>query len=295
MTRHRIDTASRRFSAGMTAWALLATLAVASCSKEIDDTSVLTGDPQPVRVTALAPQPLSMSRSVAGKTEWKGDGTEKIGIYYQHETEVIYDQRGRYTIIDKAGNTQVMPGDTAIYLRDKNPGTFTAYYPGDAYNVVYWDITDQSTPEKLKRFDFLRCHVNNHPFGEPLVLEFKHQMAKIRIEVTGDHYPQKAEAAIYNQNYVIFIGSVPQPYHDTFWPGRMTWAYIQACRDPDPGREGLVAFEVLLAPERGSGGGTLTKKNTIRLNIDGKEYYFAPHEVELEAGQIYTFQLTLPE
>lgn len=276
---------SRRLPAGIKALVALIALVVASCSADTDNGLDLPDSPRPLQITALAPHP--MTRSVAGKTEWKGDGTEKIGISADDGQMWTF---GRYVIIDKAGNTLTLPGDTALYLRSNNTTRFVAWYPGDADNQIYYDISDQSTPEKLKQCDFLRAVVRGHDFSEPLKLQFGHAMAKVRIEVLGNHYPQQAEAAIFGYTYTVFAGkNLPfLPPNETYEPYYSPRSYLKACPDPEPGRDGLVAFEILLPPQ------TLTDRNIIRLTLDGKVYNYYPNNVKLEAGEVYTYEVSLP-
>lgn len=279
---------SRRLPVGIKALVALVTLVVASCSADTDNGPGLPDSPRPLQITALAPPSMTVTRSVAGKTEWKGDGTEKIGISADDGQMWTY---GRYAIIDKAGNTLTLPGDTALYLRSKDVTQFVAWYPGDADNRIYYDISDQSTPEKLKQVDFLRALERRQGFGDPLRLQFQHVMAKVRIEVLGNHYPQQAEAAIFGYTYTVFAGkNMPfLPPNETYEPYYSSRSYLKACPDPEPGRDGLVAFEILLPPRQ-----TLTDRNIIRLTLDGQVYNYYPNNVTLEAGEVYTYEVSLP-
>lgn len=228
------------------------------------------------------------TRAVPGKDAWKGDGTEKIGVYINYYDATISDwrdSRGTYTITSPEGDITVALGDEPAFWQGKASHLFRAWYPeADGY----YDISDQSTPDKLRQADLLMAiqWYTNFDFGAKPALQFKHRMAKVRVELTG--VPSSADGdikvEIRGNTPVHIVNGVMNTHNE---------GYTTACRDtsvPD-----VVAFEALRPT--GALSTSPLQDPFIRITAAGKTYSFNPGtdspQVLLE-GKRYTYRIALP-
>ena len=284
-----------------------ALLLAAACTTDNDPGNDGTHDPSsgavPFTFTALPPAAIAdagyadattttadaTTRAVPGKDAWKGDGTEKIGVAIvigdiSDPIDSPQATAGTYTIISAEGDITVATGDEPAFWQGKARHSLTAWYPGGEGT---YDISDQSTPDKLRQADFLRAVQRGmyYDFGSKPALQFMHWMAKVRVELTG--VPSSSEGDIkveiggYTGVVILISGFIVPSYT----------GYITACRDTsDPN---VVAFEALCP----SIDKTLLKQNFIRITAAGKTYSFNPgtdSPQNLEDGKRYTYRIALP-
>lgn len=284
-----------------------ALLLAAACTTDNDPGNDGTHDPSsgavPFTFTALPPAAIAdagdadatttnadaTTRAVPGKDAWKGDGTEKIGVqidYYDATDNRTKVSTGTYTVTSPKGDITVAPGDEPAFWQGKVSHKLYAWYPAAD---GFYDISDQSTPDKLRQADFLiAIQWNmNFDFGAKPALQFKRRMAKVRVELTS--VPSSATGDI----KVEIRGNTPVHIVD----GVMNYqveGYITACRDtsvPD-----VVAFEAL----RPGGVGLTTsplQDPFIRITAAGKTYSFNPGTDSPEtllSGKRYTYRIALP-
>lgn len=264
-------------------------LIAAACATDDDPSCPGNNDGRvPLTFTAVRPAPMTdaNTRAVTGKDEWKGDGTEKIGVQlYDVVTNDILGT-GVYTITDNDGTVAVLPGDKPVFWPDK-----TGRYDIRACSPLpgEYDISDQSTPEKLTEADFLMIFREEcSPEGGPFALQFVHMMVKVRVELTGvapDAGDIKVEIRHYKRLTLSYGGYDPDTSGDP--------VYIPACRDASATEK--VAFEALV-PILGDVG----TENFIRITVGNKTYFFTPEGdgnglVDFPAtGKVYTYRITLP-
>lgn len=258
--------------------AALCLMCCAACTDAADVIDAEAGTTaEAIRFTAVRPAPVA-TRAVAGNDEWKGDGTERIGVELNKTGPTI--PQGTYTITATDGTATALAGDKPVFWPDKGGGyQINACYPlpGPYY------ITDQSTPEKLRQADFLIAFQDNMSYAgsSPVSLPFRHAMAKVRVELTDVNADSKEiKVEIQGTESVdLYCGGV-SPY-----PGTV---YLTACRDADSSE---IAFEAMMAP------GNVEKQNFLCITIGGKKYYFTPGPASpdrFEEGHIYTYQVSIP-
>lgn len=263
--------------------AALCLMCCAACTDAADDIADGTA-PAPVPFTFTAVPPPAMTngdgtattRAVPGRDAWKGDGTEKIRVYLLGNGIDIY---GTYTITATDGTATALPGDQLIFWPDKEEDyELNACYPLPGT----YDITDQSTPEKLRQADFLVADVVTSYAGSiPVNLQFGHAMAKVRVELTGVNATAgEIKVEIWGYTGIILSYRTVGGQGD---PG-----YITACRDT--GSSGI-AFEAMVTA------GYITKQDFIRITIGSKTYHFTPAAGDPERlfpGHVYTYRITIP-
>lgn len=266
--------------------AALCLMGCAACTDAADvpgtDDGTLAGA---IRFTAVRPAPIA-TRAVAGNDLWKGDGTEKIGVQL-YKSGGTWD-KGTYTITAPDGTATALAGDQPVFWPDKEDGyKLNACYPLPGT----YDITDQSTPEKLRQADFLVTDevTLGYNGSTPVGLPFRHAMAKVRVELTGiGDASGEIKVEIRNQ-YEIYLQE-SQIYVQISYD----LDYITACRDTgytDTGTPATVAFEAMVPAM------SFAKKDFLRITIGGREYRFTPDAASpavFQAGCIYTYRVDIP-
>lgn len=259
--------------------AALCLMGCAACTDAADvpgaDDGTLAGA---IRFTAVRPAPIA-TRAVAGNDLWKGDGTEKIGVQL-YKSGIGYLQ-GTYTITAPDGTATALAGDEPVFWPDKGDGyrLYACYpLPGE------YNITDQSTPEKLRQADFLVTDevTLDYTGSTPVGLPFRHALAKVRVELTGAGDAGGEIKVEIGHNSMIVLSYGSANYQPNF-------AYITACRDT--GNPAIAAFEAMVAPA------SVTKKDFLRITIGGREYRFTPDAASpngFNAGRIYTYRVDIP-
>lgn len=258
--------------------AALCLMCCAACTDAADipdaDAGTTTGA---IRFTAVRPAPLA-TRSVSGNDRWKGDGTEKIGVQLLGKGFLL---EGIYTITAPDGTADALAGDKPVFWPGKQESwKIAACYPLPGT----YDISDQSTPEKFRQADILITALAPFTYAgsTPVSLQFRHGMAKVRVELTGaDDAGGEIKVEIRSFKKIGFnLGQIDCDPEE---------AYITACRDT--GDPATVAFEAMLV------GNLFTKQDFIRITIGGKTYRFTPGADtpdSFTSGHVYTYHVTIP-
>ena len=109
---------------------------------------------------------------------WQWDGSEMIGVRLGNETTT-------YTLnADKTLTT-----DQQLYWTSTDPATITAWYPTD--ETV--NLSDQS--EGLAYM--LKAEVPGATYDNKITLDFKHQLAKVRVKLKGERASQVTNVEVY--------------------------------------------------------------------------------------------------
>lgn len=109
---------------------------------------------------------------------WQWDGSEMIGVRLGNETTT-------YTLnADKTLTT-----DQQLYWTSTDPATVTAWYPTD--ETV--NLSDQS--EGLAYM--LKVEVPGATYDNKITLDFKHQLAKVRVKLKGERASQVTNVEVY--------------------------------------------------------------------------------------------------
>lgn len=229
------------------------------------------------------------TRAVPGKDAWKGDGTEKISVqitYYDATNSNFRESRGTYTVTSPEGDITVAPGDVPAFWQGKVKHDLSAWYPAAE---GYYDLSDQSTPDKLRQADLLWGSYSNtnFDFGSKPALQFMHRMAKVRVELTGVPSSSSGDikVEIWGDTPVFITSDGAMNIRDE--------GYITACRDTsDPD---VVAFEAL-RPMAWLPTSPL-QNPFIRITAAGRTYSYNPgadSPENLAYGKRYTYRIALP-
>lgn len=241
------------------------------------------GAARPFAFTA-APPPAITTRAVPGQDQWKGDGTEKIRVRMTGDG-IAVPAWGIYTVISPEGKTEVRPGDQPVLWPSADVSyDVYAWYPALEPGVEH-DVSDQSTPEKFRQADVLWAG-EIVPYHTTPVLEFSHQMAKVRVVLTGVD-PSAAGTEVVIKGPTRFTlrtsGEISSTGSDN---------YITACRDAAD--SDAVAFEALL-PVKSGNALSVPTENFIRILTGGRTYYFTPASgLTLRPGKAYTYRVAIP-
>ena len=280
-----------------------ALLLAAACTTDNDPGNDGTHDPSsgavPFTFTALPPAAITdagdadaanaTTRTVPGKDAWKGDGTEKIGVrinYYDATISNFRESRGTYTVTSPGGDITVALGDVPAFWQGKVKHDLSAWYPAAE---GYYDLSDQSTPDKLRQADLLWGSYSNtnFDFGSKPALQFMHRMAKVRVELTGVPSSSSGDikVEIWGDTPVFITSDGAMNIRDE--------GYITACRDTsDPD---VVAFEAL-RPMAWLPTSPL-QNPFIRITAAGRTYSYNPgadSPENLAYGKRYTYHIALP-
>lgn len=174
-----------------------------------------------------------------------------------------------------------LAGDKPVFWPEK-AGSYklAACYPlPGEYN-----ITDQSTPEKLRQADFLVIDAVTLGYtgSTPVGLQFRHALAKVRVELTGVSAGSgEIKVEIWNSYTILLLHESVSHYTN--------YAYITACRDT--GNPATVAFEAMVPAT------SFTKQDFLRITIGDREYRFTPDDAsptDFKPGRIYTYRVDIP-
>lgn len=109
---------------------------------------------------------------------WQWDGSEMIGVRLGNETTT-------YTLnADKTLTT-----DQQLYWTSTDPATVTAWYPTD--ETV--NLSDQSDGLAY----MLKAEVPGATYDNKITLDFKHQLAKVRVKLKGERASQVTNVEVY--------------------------------------------------------------------------------------------------
>ena len=169
-----------------TAYTALAALMLAACaSDELTDGTVqdLPEGKYPLQISSVtmsaestaqpwgadAPQ-TRVAESADGKgSEWEWNGSEQIGVKF-YEDEVTYT-------LNTVNNEKTLTTDKTLYWKNKNQLDVTAWYPATDGKLY---LSDQS-----KGLKYVMTGSGTGTYNTPITLNFTHQLAKIRVTLTG--------------------------------------------------------------------------------------------------------------
>ena len=196
---------------------------------------------------------------------WQGD--ERIGVRIGDNEET-----GIYVVkVDAIGRVMEIIPDKAVYWKDNQPATVTAWYPVD--EELNFTHQNQGLTYLLKAEEV------EAGFDKPAHLAFSHQLAKVRVKLTGD----KA-----GEVQVVTVRSYEGTNNEQGTPnGRIgTDVYVPMLK-ADYG--GVTYWEANLLD------GHLEADNTFRLSSDGKNFVQAKltANVDINPGQVTTITISV--
>ena len=188
--------------------------------------------------------------------EWEWDGMEKFAVRLGDETAV-------YTL----NPDHTMTADRHLYWKSTAPATVTAWYPV----VETVDLSDQSSGLAY----VLKAEVPDATCGEPVSLGFKHQLAKVRVVLSGTQAGEVEKVEVHNYTSCTHVsgGNVVGSTEGWITMHRVDAATYEA--NVVPGTINLADFICL--------NGT-----TVVTNLTGLP-------TTLEAGTMYTANITVGE
>lgn len=250
---------------------------LSGCSNEgVEEAAALPDGTYPLELAALRLSD-TYTRSVSGKDNWTGNGSEEIGV------SIIQDgaeSNGLYTIVSVEGETEAA---TSAYWQSNGTATVRAWYPASLSDGDV-SISDQSDQAKFAACDFLTATAVSVAFGTKPALQFAHAMAKVRVVLTGTGAASVTGVSVQGSTSVRL--SRDSEGRCCLVPVSSTTGTITACRDDSD--TNVVAYEALLAPE------TVTPSAFISVTAGSYSYVFSLEKAKtLEAGTPYVYTLTL--
>ena len=214
--------------------------------------------------SAEEPQTRVTEDNTDGKSSvWQWNGSEMIGVRLGNETAT-------YTL--NADKTLI--ADKQLYWTSTAPATVTAWYPTD--ETV--DLSDQSNGLAY----MLKAEVPNATYDNEITLGFKHQLAKVRVVLSGTQASLAQSVEVYG--YTTCTNNEGAPVTDGSTQG---WLKMKNITYAD----GTECWEANVVP------GTIDLANFIRLNghaVVEKDNLTDVPEV-LDAAKMYTINLTVGE
>ena len=188
---------------------------------------------------------------------WQWDGSEMIGVRLGDETTT-------YTLnADKTLTT-----DQQLYWTSAAPATVTAWYPTDE-SV---DLSDQS--EGLAYM--LKAEVPGATYNNEIALDFKHQLAKVRVVLSGTQASLAQSVEVYGSTTCTNNEGAPIAGDTQGWLKMKHTTYT----------DGTECWEANVVP------GTITLDNFVRINGQTATVNDG-FPTTLDASTMYTIDLTV--
>ena len=259
--------------------ATAALLALAACTQ--DETAIPTGETHatlpygeyPLQIggvtldaesgaepwSAEGPQTRVAENDNGTGSVWQLDGSEMIGVRLGNETAT-------YTL--NVG--PILTADKQLYWTSTAPATVTAWYPTN--ETV--DLSDQS--EGLAYM--LKAEVSNATYNNEITLDFKHQLAKVRVVLNGTQASLAQSVEVYGHTTCTNNEGVPTVGSTQSWLKMKNTTYA----------DGTECWEANVVP------GNITITDFIRINGQTATVNDG-FPTTLEAARMYTIDLTVGE
>ena len=259
--------------------ATAALLALAACTQ--DETAIPTGETHatlpygeyPLQIggvtldaesgaepwSAEGPQTRVAENDNGTGSVWQLDGSEMIGVRLGNETAT-------YTL--NVG--PILTADKQLYWTSTAPATVTAWYPTN--ETV--DLSDQS--EGLAYM--LKAEVSNATYNNEITLDFKHQLAKVRVVLNGTQASLAQSVEVYGHTTCTNNEGVPTVGSTQSWLKMKNTTYA----------DGTECWEANVVP------GNITITDFIRINGQTAKIN-NDFPTTLEAARMYTIDLTVGE
>ena len=196
---------------------------------------------------------------------WQGD--ERIGVRIGDNEET-----GIYVVkVDAIGRVMEIIPDKAVYWKDNQPATVTAWYPVD--EELNFTHQNQGLTYLLKAEEV------EAGFDKPAHLAFSHQLAKVRVKLTGDKAGEVQAVTVRSYEGTNNEQGTPN--------GRIgTDVYVPMLK---ANYGGVTYWEANLLD------GHLEADNTFRLSSDGKNFVQAKltANVDITPGHVHTIIISV--
>lgn len=258
----------------LTAICLLATaLAIGGCTQdELTDGNVrnLPEGIYPLMFTATQENSGGMqtrvSESGSNQSQWS-DG-DIIGVHIATDT-----QTGIYTL--NADGT-IKNTNTPIYWQSPGTQTVTGWYPatGDG-------LKNKLLNQQANGFPYVLKGTGSGTYNSLVSLAFSHQLAKVRIMLTGDA-KGLSNATVSLKGYTDF----------TYTEGNISNAKTESAITPK-NKNAAGYYEALLIPT----GASSVPDKFVTIVLGDNTFYYTPtgESAKLTAGNVYTYTITVNE
>ena len=248
---------------------LVAVLLLSACSQdELDGlgTALPEGE-YPLQIGSV-----TLSAEVSGQpwTRVAEDATDgKSSVWQWDGSETIRVQLGDETADYTLNANQNLTADRQLYWTSTAPATVAAWYP--TYETV--DLSDQSNGLAY----VLKAEVPSATYNNEIALDFKHQLAKVRVVLDGTQSALAQSVEVYG--YTTCTNNEGAPFTDNAQQG---WLKMKHTTYAD----GTECWEANVVP------GKITLNNFVRINgqiatvNDG-------FPTTLDASTMYTIDLTV--
>ena len=209
--------------------------------------------------SAEGPQTRVTEDNTDGKSSvWQWDGSEMIGVRLGNETAT-------YTL--NAG--KALTSDNQLYWTSTAPATVAAWYP--TYETV--DLSDQSNGLVY----VLKATAENATYNNEITLGFKHQLAKVRVVLSGTQASLAQSVEVYGYTTCTNNEGVPTAGSTQGWLKMKKQTYGNT-----------ECWEANVVP------GDITLDNFVRINGQTATVNDG-FPTTLEAARMYTIDLTVGE
>lgn len=164
---------------------VLPALALGACTPNADDNSEWNDGSQPVSFTSQ----IQGVKTKAANNAWDADGKDEVGIFVK-QNGAFGDVLNKHYFVSADGNLTTATAEDAIYYPENGSKVdFVAYYPysnaltGNTYSINVADQTSQSAIDLLYSVNATN---KDKSVSGPVQLTFKHQLAKIVLNITKD-------------------------------------------------------------------------------------------------------------
>lgn len=164
---------------------VLSVFVLGACTPNADDNSEWNDGSQPV----VFKSQIQGVKTRAVNNAWSEDGSDQVGVFVK-QNGAFGDAVNKHYYVSAEGNLSTASADDAIYYPDNGDKVdFVAYYPyattlaGNAYAV---DVTEQSSQPAIDLLYSINATNKDKSVTAPVQLTFKHQLAKIVLNITKD-------------------------------------------------------------------------------------------------------------
>lgn len=258
---------------------LVAALLLSACSQDepTENSTALPEGEYPLQIGSVtltaevSEQPwtrVSENPTNGMSSVWTHD--DKIGVRIGDDEET-----GIYVVkLDAEGTVMEVVPEKPVYWKDKQPATITAWYPVKEE----LDFTHQDNGLTY----LLQATGDGNYQSTPINLNFTHQLAKVRVELTGTKS---------NEVQQVYVRSYPKSVNNQGDLGETTGGdpiYVPMLKAD---YEGETYWEANLLK------GYLDADNTFRVSSDGKNFVQAKltTDVDITPGYVHTININVGE
>ena len=257
---------------------LVAALLLSACSQdELTENAALPEGEYPLQIGSVS---LTAEVSEQPWTRVSENPTDGMSSVWTHDDKIGVrigddEETGIYVVkLDAEGTVMEVVPEKPVYWKDKQPATITAWYPVKEE----LDFTHQDNGLTY----LLQATGDGDYQSTPINLNFAHQLAKVRVELTGTKS---------NEVQQVYVRSYPTSTHShgtlDGQDKSLTPQYVPMRRATYGGVE---YWEANLRP------GYLDANNSFQVaNADGVRVQVTQDRVDIKAGHVHTIKVNVGE